>query len=336
MSQVTATKSHNNSYFDNPTHTHSLAGRDTTFLTLTVTRSSGVQVTTIELGNGSRETPAVSSDVVAEPPADTVTSAPPPANSDDQGTSDGPGGKAAGVILTSVVGRDHLADEGREDTRASQGYRGRMGSPDYRGRRASKGYLGIRDLEVKRGGRVTRDQRAKQGRPVFGESQVRREKQAHLDLKAGRVHRVKKDKLVVLGMETLTGWVNWAGKAKKVNVGNKAKGVNVGSKAEGEKRAKGEKKEKKEKKEKREEREKEEKGAKRVSVGSKAEGVKRVNVGSKAEGVKRAKRAKEERRERWQYWTTRTTWAVWTTGDSGYERTKKVPRTATRERTTGG
>lgn len=41
-----------------------------------------------------------------------------------------------------------------------------MGSPDYRGRRASKGYLGIRDLEVKRGGRVTRDQRAKQGRPV--------------------------------------------------------------------------------------------------------------------------------------------------------------------------
>lgn len=97
MSQVTATKSHNNSYFDNPTHTHSLAGRDTTFLTLTVTRSSGVQVTTIELGNGSRETPAVSSDVVAEPPADTVTSAPPPANSDDQGTSDGT------VIIVVVV-----------------------------------------------------------------------------------------------------------------------------------------------------------------------------------------------------------------------------------------
>lgn len=83
-----------------------LAGRDrsTAFLTLTVTRSAGVQVTTIELGNSGQQQGDPAADPVPVPvpvPADTIDPAPPPpppaTDSDDGGTSEGT------VIIVVVV-----------------------------------------------------------------------------------------------------------------------------------------------------------------------------------------------------------------------------------------
>lgn len=98
MSQLAEPDPHDRSA--SPTAAHDLAARATIFVTLTITRSSGVHVTTIELGNGGRDSAAAPTDGAAASPTDTVIPAPPPpppASSDDNGTSEGT------VIIVVVV-----------------------------------------------------------------------------------------------------------------------------------------------------------------------------------------------------------------------------------------
>lgn len=68
-------------------------GQSTTFLTLTVTRSSGVQVTTIQLGNGGQQADPVPANTINPTPP----TPPPAADSNDGGTSEGT------VIIVVVV-----------------------------------------------------------------------------------------------------------------------------------------------------------------------------------------------------------------------------------------